>query len=374
MRSVILITVFTLMIVLPERAMALSGADESPRIDPAAFAQMDRDGQLAVITAALQHRDAQLSNCAYDVTETSINVSRTDPVVTKKVQGDQVFGVKHLGSMHRLDLKRSRVADGTVSELATNWDGRSARSLTKLPQRTFYTGTIRDAENSNFVDLYYNCVLGLRPPVRLPISLAQWLTQSVSEGNTPQITQSAEAGKPFVAVRLYDGELCYRQIDLDPAYELMPVRITYAYEHGKDFNRAISSVTDIKRIDGVWVPMQVVRHISSSASSEYETRTVYSVSNFSIGTVRATDIDIAFPIGTEVVDAVQSTAYKVERSGRVDPMPVFNSHTGKVIYPNSANALPHATHRLGLMIASGVAAVALVIAIYVRRKRNWARR
>jgi hypothetical protein len=110
---------------------------------------------------------------------------------------------------------------------------------------------------------------------------------------------------------------------LDPQKGFLPVQIDTFWEElpklpGSLYRTDKYIVEESKKFDSFWVPIVFRYEILESSSLEgLDQINVYSstVSNVEFGTVKQSDVEIVFPEGTEVVDAINGISYKTDARG-----------------------------------------------------------
>ena len=94
---------------------------------------------------------------------------------------------------------------------------------------------------------------------------------------------------------------------LDPARDYMPERSKYRTSYkNTDNGGAHAEVLDAKQIDGVWVPMQIVRRNLQSDKSTRETEYDYKVQSFDRAPIADKDLEVQFPLNIHVLDSDSS--------------------------------------------------------------------
>ena len=93
-------------------------------------------------------------------------------------------------------------------------------------------------------------------------------------------------------------------------------------------------VTGAATKGGLWVPMDMLRVSTQFVSKGVKDEYVYHVRSFDRNNVSDSDIALGFPVGTEVVDAVEKTNYVVEENGQLRRKPYYDAPTGQVFGPD----------------------------------------
>jgi hypothetical protein len=140
-------------------------------------------------------------------------------------------------------------------------------------------------------------------------------------------------------VNVFD-DLRHKAFWFDFARGLMAVRKEYLYESPdkKAYNKEFTEVLEAKEIGGVWVPIKALRRSGSSVSRK-ETEILYEVTTFEVGTVKLEDVEIVFPPGTTVVNAIEKICYTIQSDGTQKPLGLYDPTTGTVKQPVSEAAV-----------------------------------
>jgi hypothetical protein len=110
---------------------------------------------------------------------------------------------------------------------------------------------------------------------------------------------------------------------LDPQKGFLPVQIDTFWEElpkppGSMYRTDKCTVEESGMFDSFWVPTVLKYEILESSSLEgLDQINVYSlnISDIEFGTVKQSDVEIVFPEGTEVVDAINGISYKTDDRG-----------------------------------------------------------
>jgi hypothetical protein len=130
-------------------------------------------------------------------------------------------------------------------------------------------------------------------------------------------------GTPTIRM-LFSSDHSQLTVLISPSADDMPVRMESNYRQGSRFNSWYNEVTGTKEVNGVRIPSKSVFSTSSSAA-KWKTEEVTEVQGFTIGNVQPNDIEIAFTVGTEVMDAIGMTSYFIRVPGRYELRPIADS-------------------------------------------------
>lgn len=304
----------------------------------------------AVVVAALKDRQHALRNIRYSLRETITRVDHGQG--TTKTLHEMVVEFRWSESGHWMHL-REYAADGAQTiDHFTNWADGRARSLTLEPGKSNTRGTrgaVRDVENTNFGYRAFNQVLGLRvlrdgPP----LSISEWVEGAIAGGKPVTFGAAEVGGVPARTVAVRTSESETKTFSFDPARGWMILRVEYFCGTPKANNYEHTDVQEAKRVGDVWIPVKALRRTGTTVSRG-EGVIQYAASDVELGAVTGRDLEAVFPPGTEVVDSVGRTAYRVEASGPPTPLPLYSAATGKVNYPAGASNVPSTLPALALL-------------------------
>ena len=300
--------------------------------DATAFDRLGKEDKLAFVKAALQQRDAALQNFAYELSRSERNISLHGG--PDKPWGKHFYDLKRKEGSLLLHGRRFAAGGKFRGEFWTNWNGSVSRSLTRRPHYKSPRGLIKDSESANFSQTY-NHMLGLRMVLSQDerMSAGEWLEHVMAKGWDTEVKAVQQDGKSLIRFIVTKGAL-KRHYDLNPARGFMPVRYERLYKRGEAYNSLSMRVAQARQVDGLWVPTKVVQLAGTSADTNWETETLYEVSEFTRGTVADKDLEVAFPPGTDVVDMIRRVHYRVLPNGSMEFLPLYDSDTGKVIDPS----------------------------------------
>lgn len=323
-------------------AAAAYGQGGSSNFDLDVFRKLDTRDMTAIVVGELHKRDAKLQNFKLEVTESWSRLDSggglAEPIakysreVLRNRGKNLVKGVNYANTGE------------VVSEFSASWDGITQRAFTQWHdnKQAPLQGSVKDAEAQAQRDLAYNNLLGFRT-LSSSMTLPEWVEDAAKHGATIATAVAEDGGKSLIALKITVPPVQERTYWLDPSRDFMPVK----YKYWDGGNSELQTVTESEQIDGVWVPMKVVRRTGSTAVPGKETEMVYQVKKFSIGTVEDADLEVKFPPGTEVVDNIAKVAYRVNDQGPPEMIPLVDPQTGQVIdpRPRSMNeALEEASH------------------------------
>jgi hypothetical protein len=222
---------------------------------------------------------------------------------------------------------------GIVAEAIVNWDGAVARGMV-LPEYTPGNRAqcrVSTTENDNLARMEYMHLLGLRAIVgdagdlRMPV--AQWLRDAIEQGDKLEISNAEHVGRRVIRVAVYRARR-WRELFLDPARGFMTVGVRAAFDN--DAGENTIDVIESREVSSVWVPTKAIQWRGSRLDKE-RTEVTYQVDQFSIGTVKDSDTEIVFPVGSKVMDTVQRVFYTIRQDGKLDLQP-FADPSARTVY------------------------------------------
>lgn len=312
--------------------------------DAVAFEKLTAEERLASVRAVLWERERQLQNFSYELTHTFTNYSLRDGSKVASF-GRNVCALKRKGAKLRLDEERFAEGGASTGQQAIVWDGSCTRSIVRRPSRKEPRGIVTASEQSNFAEIPYDRILGVRVPMRgrAPgpgMTLAEWFDDVRRKDVRIEVGLAKGDLAGLLAVAVLEGPPSgeySRSIKhlLDPSRDFMPVRYEYLYQAGGSYNKTNITVAEAKRIDGLWVPFKVVYRTGTSADRKVETEEVCTVSKFERGTVKDEDFEIAYPAGMLIADEIAGIAYRILPGGKRQALlaPMLDSRTGEIIHP-----------------------------------------
>ncbi len=168
-----------------------------------------------------------------------------------------------------------------------------------------------------------------------------------------------------------------RQFDLDPAKGFLPIRGTAYREQKAPGGRSLWRyeeflVRESAIVGDVWMPTRL-REIIRTSSTAPDQACVWetAVRSIEAGTVTPQDLEVPFPEGTEVTDAIQGVFYVVGPGGRK----LKQQALMRSVPPRSAAAPPASSGTRGpwrrwIIVLGNLGLVAVVGSIIVARSRR----
>jgi hypothetical protein len=315
-------------------AMAASPEDA---FNLAAFRALPSEQKPDFVLAMLDARDSELQNMECKVSEAHVNVAKSSG--TRHAMNGYAYELRRNGStlwMH-VRMLRPSASDGEVrQDSIQNWNGQVGRRLGFPPSngRTNPDGQIQSEESQCFSFQRYSVLLGFRVRlVQRNIPVTQWLRES--RGNPAvkiEVSDAVREGATALKVRV--DELGFRrELWLDPSRGFMTVQYDQVYRnHVMD---TLLSVTDVENIDGIWLPKRAVGHNTTDYDSEF-TEVTHELREFHLGSMRPSDVDVPFPVGTSVIDATRNVAYTILPDERYKLSP-FANPAARLVYKGPEN-------------------------------------
>ncbi|MBN2584410.1 MAG: hypothetical protein JXL80_15220 [Planctomycetes bacterium] len=307
---------------------------QMPKLDRGVFQEMSQQERIAVVLAALRIRESRLRNFSYEMTERSHNID--------VASGNQTRVFEHNAcTMRRKDeglyfrVTKTSLDGADKGTFATHWDGSVSRSLTRRPEHKNPRGLIWDTESNNFSYYRYNAILGTNVRAGAggqALTAVEWLENGVAEEKPIDVGWVEQEDRQVISVKIPLGDGIHWRYCFDPNRDFMPVLVEFEARQGNNRDYETTQVTHAKSVDGFWVPMSAICSSGTTSSAE-QTEIVYEVSEFVRGAVKDEDLKIAFPPGTEVVDAIRKLAYRVLPDGRCNMLPFADAETGEVLDP-----------------------------------------
>jgi hypothetical protein len=154
-----------------------------------------------------------------------------------------------------------------------------------------------------------------------------------------EIGSAREGAGAVIRIRVEDGERMWDTYVIDPHRDYMIVRhewdTIYRQDLGNDKGRMVHEVTDASNATGLWVPMKTHRTLQQFLSKPDKEEHTYVVEAFQRGNVKETDLDVEFPVGTQVVDTMAKASYFVEPGGKKKQGMYYDPATGQVFGPGA---------------------------------------
>ncbi len=169
-----------------------------------------------------------------------------------------------------------------------------------------------------------------------------------------------------------------RQFDLDPAKGFLPIRGKAHCEMKRERARTMwrheeFSVEDASLVGDVWMPIRLKEMIRASSGSPdqaaiWETR----VNRIEAGKVTAKDLEVPFPEGTEVQDAIHGTFYVVGPGGRrIKERPLVGARRGRhTSLPRTMAGSRHQRTLWAVLLFNAAGAVAVCFILVARSRQR----
>lgn len=374
----------------------LADSPSVEKFDADRFNALSREQKVGYVLSVLDARDRKLSNFRYVLRESCTNINKQTGARRFMVRCE--YEVRRLGPrlwMHLTNQKYWSDTHDVDSEGFVNWDGKTAVNLVtpETARGTHHTASVHDTPNTNFWLKKYNELLGLRVQVfEEGVPIAEFV-RSASRRGDPIVVQAERRQTDHteikVEVRRGDDQWL---IWLDPSHDHMISRFEYRYDHESAHSARQTEVLVPFQVNGVWVPKEAV-HVTETSAYEERSEFKYSVTTFEIGSVAPADVEIRFPVGTEVSDMINQVVYTVLPDGRrrMEPLAQIDKKTLRVPPKEAVTALPPAeaaklytaeplvlvkpppkvSHKLRAWVISLNAVVVIAAVVYyVRRKRR----
>ncbi len=303
------------------------GVNAQPVWNADAFASLTSEDQLTVISAALYAREDALSNFTYTVSEDRAILATATGERTPLNVVKREMTLKRLGSEHIFESTNYDEANGVSAEVEVAWKDDRLKATTKLPQLAAPKGVINSIEPDLLKQFGYNNLLGFRTSGSGE-TLAKWFDTQYKL-NQMRMETAEEEGTSYLKIIQEEG-ITTRTYWVDPNRGFAPVR--YEFFHGNENrnNHETHEAESLELIDDVWVPTRIRRVTGASVSPDAVGEYVYKMTNFDVGAVTASDMDLEFPIGTKVFDHISNIAFEVTADG-VTPLPIYDPNTGQVV-------------------------------------------
>jgi hypothetical protein len=295
---------------------------------------LTQDQRLKVVVAALQQREAKLSNLRCQLTERSRNISGDGH--TLREFADTWIEMRQAGPRQWLNIRRMNEDGAVVLETVKNYDQRTATAKSYvnrfIPGRAV-RGMITNRQSNSFVMHRFSEILGQRIVYATPDDappLSEWLVRARKDGCDVSIDSVANGDMPRrVMVRAVNRQADWTwQFTLDAAKGYMLTEAAFGWSSAAPTTNSISQVVEMRTVDGLVVPTRASLE-SWNATAEARTHWDYDVHDIRVGQTKPEDTEVAFPVGAEVVNMVTGLGYRVLPQGAVEPLPVYDPDTGK---------------------------------------------
>jgi len=186
---------------------------------------------------------------------------------------------------------------------------------------------------------------------------------------------------PFESEFPFQGDtrqVGHKTLILDPQRNFMPVQIDAHWEElpeppGHMFKTERYIIEESAKFGSIWVPTTLRYELLASSSLEgLEQVNVHTlrITNVEFGTVEQSDVEIIFPAGTEVVNAVEGVFYTTDARG--EPIPSTIEYLYGLDPSHPSMQLPEPPSR-GINIALIVIGIVLIaIGLYIHFRKRYA--
>jgi hypothetical protein len=295
---------------------------------------MPEAAKLDLILAMLDARDSSLRNMAFKDVETH---KRIDQKTKELWVGATTYAHeirRHDGRvwMHGTITDHEGGRSRASLEFNVNWDGKVSRGLDLLNSTAQFRGSIGSSERGNFGWCFQLFFLGCYMNVNntLP-SVAQWLRDAVQSGAKIDVSSELYNGRDTLHLTVIQDRK--REFWFDVQRDFMIIAYRSLLEDGSG---SVMEVQDVKRVDGVWIPTRGLRRARTDGSQKFAEVTI-ELREFSLGTVKPSDVEVTFPRGTGVVDHILQISYVMLPDGRYELHPLVVNETRTVRKPPKNN-------------------------------------
>ena len=290
--------------------------DRTP-FDAAGFSRLPVKQQCDRVITALEAREVRLSNLAFVATESRHDVSKKDGQIVADLGKDE-YEVRILND--RSWAKNTEyfkcdpnAAIRTIQTMA--WDGRESLKLFAPPYMGTknFTARVDPKENSALSNHRLTEILGLRMRTfakTLPV--AKWLRGALTEGKPFRVQSGITGDYPWILLSVQDGGYV-REFVVDPSRGFLLMRVSSVY--GKNANVGATRCVEVTKVGGLWLPLRVTENATvyyTKTENLIDTR----VSEYRIGALKAQDVTLELPIGSDVVDTVRHISYTIEAKNK----------------------------------------------------------
>ena len=306
---------------------SLLGSDDLQSISFAEFRDLDDANRRELIASSFESRLEKTRNFRYSCRQT-IRTQRLHDGVLGKIVWPGLMNVYHrsrIGESYRLhtvqfgeDLSgKSKLQE--VQSGFNSSEGISTVALHRGDGKVF--GRIDTKHDTMVVDDRYSYWL-TGPEVtaaefQFPYLLAhkdRWVLNTAD----PEGLITLEV--PWMPFHNRDKSFGWRHVWLDPEKGFMPVRGDARWEESPDSWRTEQfTVKEAEAVDGLWMPMHIVEVVDASSGGESRKGIagVYemTVEALEFGNVTEMDLEVVFPAGTEVVNAIEGVTYFLGDAG-----------------------------------------------------------
>jgi len=306
---------------------------------------MALEDQREVIRAVFEHRSEHARNISYssvlEITNHRLDGENIGEVISEAMR----LYHKHwrLGESYRMASDIYVTVDGQdvaqFSQAGFNATDGVARMLVRTDGSTLTDGKI-DTEQSMFIDInrYAYWLDGDDPEHGDAEFLIRYTLAHLDEGTLsfPQGEDLVQLTVPWKPLFSRTKSLGFRHLWLDPEKAYLPVRgeARWDQEDGPDWRTEEFVVEESRLVANVWMPTRLkefirVGHVELNPETKH-LRNVVAIWDTEVleiehGTVTPDDLEVVFPPGTEVVDAIDGVSYVVGKDGKPDGdiMPVL---------------------------------------------------
>jgi len=321
----------------------LSNPARADDFDFVKFRAMNQRDRATVVVAGMSAREAALSNV--EIEFDSQTILHATPEQNKPF-GRSEYRFRRLGKATLFHIKRFDEVNPTKfqMEFDVSWDGNHQVEYKREPKRQI--GTVNNKQSDYVREIDYIHMLGLGRR-RDGLWVGKYLELNLGKA-TPNLTGTVDVEKDpdsaeqyLVATVKVPIVHVTERYWIDPQRGFVLRRHEYAYEKGRNFNRFITIVNEVRQVDGIWVPAKVAQRASTSAVPD-QSSDIYTLKTLRTGKLAPADVRLVLPAGTQVVDYAENRAYEVTEDGGQRMRPLYDVKTGKIVLTPPPGQTDHA--------------------------------
>jgi len=311
-----------------------------PAWDAAAFKALDPAARVRRVREYLAWRDSRLANFSCDVA----SIVQNRDIASGQLIGpprEQSYSIRRLRDKYlATGISDTGFAGDIDRRFWSRWDGGVYRTFIEGGKLNKAAVTLDMAEHPWLMRVEYLQLLGWRVPGRQtnavgmfhgePLTLPQWIDYCGNDNGKESTPQSALVEQDRATLIEIKAKLGFatRTFRLDPARDFMPILCRYSFDH-KDFQHSTDLVLlEAKRVDGLWVPTRAMLSVPFNVEKTQVQEHLWAASNFSLGSVKESDLHVDMRNGAEVYDATMGIAYRLSQDGKPTAMPMADPRTG----------------------------------------------
>ncbi|GHT24367.1 hypothetical protein FACS189419_09290 [Planctomycetales bacterium] len=370
-------------------------ADEIPsRSNYDAFAALPPEKQKEELIKLFKERVEKSQNMYYHLEETTRFRKKENGKEGAYLEGDG-YGQGRTDCTHwlcdnsyRMKMERYHPGSDTPNEwLDSMYDGgEGVNRVTALliePKKRIF-GRIDTQQDPPVLNTYYWRVLTDKFHNKNSVDSSVLLAKNsylfphfIENQKSLQVTLLPEQGKVQAEVDYiadYSFEECAgkRTFILDPEKGFLPVSSLCRYDGiylrgSKTWREEKLIVEEAKLVSGIWMPIRLTFTTSADPVPEQFAEIEINVKDISFGTVTKKDVELQFPEGTEVVDAIEGIAYKTDANGKpieatIEPLYGFD--------PKGVAEIPEKKYPVANYIFIGAGLLLIGVALYLIYKER----